>query len=1089
MDRNNQDLVVGALVKWTEAKTCGIITDIDERVIRVRWDDKGQNLPPQFASKEPPLQRVEVMGAVQRRSTGETLIAQAPVQVSPPTWQCLSFDNSGVPARVNVPEADLRPPPVNDPIERFRQKLIGSLTQYRLQEVTRWYRFQHQHNDLVSLGNVLVDIKPHQVSVVHRVVTHYPHRFLLCDEVGLGKTIEAGMVLKELRTKGGAQRVLIIVPAGLVRQWQFEMKSKFNESFSVLATSTVRYLEQQDRTSNPFTRFDSVLCSASWIAQKKWAALCAEVDWDLVIVDEAHHARSRRAGNKVTTTRLYRLVRELAAHEHLAHRGMLFLTATPLQLSAHELYSLVELLDPALFPSEEAFAKHCDALPGLNRLAERLQRHEFPLADEDPEETVTQVSQWLERDEEAIRPRLCAGEEGRQALANDLAERHLLSQVLIRNRKAIVGGFMPRVANRWEVELTAEERVALLAIEAYVQDGFRRSDRINDNAVGFTMVIFQKLMASSIAAIKASLSKRRESLSEVSARAQRSLNDAMLEESLEDDNNAGDIVGLPGPAGEASEELRLLDQAMEALERVKHDSKARVLIERLSDLFADHPEDKVIVFTEFRETQRHLEAELANRGWDVHLFHGQMNPAEKDRAVERFRNDAGPQILISTQAGGEGRNFQFCHLLVNYDLPWNPMKIEQRIGRVDRIGQQEVVRIFNLWVKDTIEERILDVLEKRIQVFEKTVGGLDPILGGTENDIREIMRTSAEKRKAALEELERRLEGQVRQAREAERKLGDFIMDTKSYRRELAERIAGQPSPINNNDLERFIGQLLAGAGTSIRQTDGIYTLLFRGELLDTHKVQFVNGPKRKAVFRPDQRPDSEEIEFMAFGHPIIEAIVEQVLSQDYEGATGTRQMLADEDLAPTQGWLFTYHFTRPGPQSDELILPVYVSDEGEVDVETGHRLVARACRFDNAETDIEIDEIPGNLAEIAEAASQFANDQKEQMQRSAEEQATKQVDREVARLEAWFDYRELTAQDRLQATHVTVDQLRRSEDEIQRRILPVWEANLRRDEDLLTKLARDRRNRIAEVEKYRHPQVAWSLKALGRIQVVAAEP
>ena len=608
MDRSNQALVVGALVKWTGAKTCGIITDIDDRVVRVRWDDKG--LPPQFASKEPPLQRIEVMGAVQRRSTGETLIAQAPVQVSPPTWQCLSLDNSGVPARVNVPEADLRPMPIHDPVERFQQDLIGPLKQYRLQEVTRWYRFQHQHNDLVSLGNVLVDIKPHQVSVVHRVVTQYPHRFLLCDEVGLGKTIEAGMVLKELRTKGGAQRVLIIVPAGLVRQWQFEMKSKFNESFSVLATSTVRYLEQQDRTSNPFARFDSVLCSASWLTQKKWAALCAEVDWDLVIVDEAHHARSRRAGKKVTTTRLYQLVRALAAHEHLAHRGMLFLTATPMQLSAHELYSLVELLDPALFPSEEAFEKHRASLPGLNQLAERLQHREFPLADEDPKETVTQVSQWLEQDEEAIRQRLCAGEEGRQALANDLAERHLLSQVLIRNRKAIVGGFMSRDANRWEVELTTEERAALLAVEAYVQDGFRRSDRINDNAVGFVMVTFQKLMASSIAAIKASLRKRRESLSEVSTRARRSLNDAMLEESLEDDNNAGDIVGLPGPAGEASDELRLLDQAMEALERVKHDSKARMLIERLSDLFANLPADKVdkvIVFTEFRETQRHLD--------------------------------------------------------------------------------------------------------------------------------------------------------------------------------------------------------------------------------------------------------------------------------------------------------------------------------------------------------------------------------------------------------------------------------------------------------------------------------------------------
>ena len=170
---------------------------------------------------------------------------------------------------------------------------------------------------------------------------------------------------------------------------------------------------------------------------------------------------------------------------------------------------------------------------------------------------------------------------------------------------------------------------------------------------------------------------------------------------------------------------------------------------------------KVLVFTEFRETQRYLREVLSDRRWGINLFHGQLSADEKDHAVARFKVGGGPQLLISTEAGGEGRNLQFCHLLVNYDLPWNPMRIEQRIGRLDRIGQEHVVSIFNFDVKDTIEQRILEVLEQRIGVFQETVGGLDPILGDTEQDIRRIMRLAEAKRRQALAELGRRLERQI----------------------------------------------------------------------------------------------------------------------------------------------------------------------------------------------------------------------------------------------------------------------------------------------------------------------------------------
>ncbi len=1085
MTLSNQMLTVGSLVQWTGARTYGVVTNIDDSMIHVRWDSSGP--PTQFAVADPPLLRVDLTGQrVRLVSTGENAAVLSSTPSETPAWTCFLATAGG--KTVNVPEADLRPLAVTDPIGRFKSDLIGSLQQYRLQEVTRWYRISHLYNELVSLGQIGVDIKPHQVSVVHKVVSSYPHRFLLCDEVGLGKTIEAGMVLKELRARGGAQRVLVIVPPNLVGQWHFEMKTKFNESFSVINTDTVRFLRDQGQVDNPFTFSDSILCSSSWVANPTWAELCSRVNWDLVILDEAHHARSRRSGNRVSTTRLYQLVSKLAEPERFAQRGMLFLTATPMQLDTHELYSLVELLDPALFPSEDHFERHRRAVPGLSRLVERLGRNGFPLPDEEPGETAKQVADWLGLDVSVVSERLSSGQQARERLAAELADHHLLSEVLIRNRKAAVGEFMPRVASRWKVELTPEEGAALEAVEHYVQHGFQIAEGTNDTPTGFVMVTFQKLMASSIAAVRMSLGRRRDRI--LARSLQASSSGYELEERLLNDEEAGDVVVSVGNARDLVDaELELLERAIHALDQVRSDSKADALVERLSVLFDDSPDEKVLIFTQFRETLRHLEEILIEKGWGVNVFHGQMKPLEKDRSVQDFKNGVGPQVLICTEAGGEGRNFQFCHFLVNYDLPWNPMKVEQRIGRVDRIGQDQTVSIFNLWVKDTVEERVLDVLEKRIRVFEETVGGLDPILGDSESDIRKIMRIAGERRTEALEEFGRQLEEQVRQARDAEAKLGDFIMDTKSYRRELAERIAGQPSPIKHYDLDTFIGQLLADANTYIRRTGAAYDLTFHGEILDHHKELFAGGATRKAVFRADRRPDSEDVEFMTFGHPIVDGVVERVLADEYEGVTGSRRVPSGDDLAPCAGWLFTYQFNVPGVRTTEHLEPVFVSDDGEIDPDTGRNLVKRAFHFDDDERDIDASEIPDNLDELEPLANRIADAKREELQEQAEGQAAARVGREVSRLDQWFDYRERVAKDKVDATQAILENIRTSGDESQRQIIPAWEANLRRDEELLKSLAPERSRRIEDVQKHRYPQVAWALKSLGRIEVVDAEP
>ena len=199
MTSQQLEIVVGALVQWTEADTFGVVISTENGMVHVQWDAEGP--PPRFASANAPLLRVGLLGQTVRvRSTGATAAVMQPVESSPPAWQCFVAADGG--RTINISEADLRPIPVTDPVERFRQNRIGSLKKYRLQEAARWYRGLHLYDELVSLGQVGVDIKPHQVSVVHKVISGYPHRFLLCDEVGLGKTIEAGMTLKELRAPG-----------------------------------------------------------------------------------------------------------------------------------------------------------------------------------------------------------------------------------------------------------------------------------------------------------------------------------------------------------------------------------------------------------------------------------------------------------------------------------------------------------------------------------------------------------------------------------------------------------------------------------------------------------------------------------------------------------------------------------------------------------------------------------------------------------------------------------------------------------------------------------------------------------------------
>ena len=480
------EIVSGARVRMVRLEQAGHVDRIEGRRAFVVLDN-GDRL--QVAVDSDGLERdVFSVGMQVSRTDGTTGVVIGDVRAADvPIWQVAWADGSST----QVPERGLRRAEIVDPVARMKAAMLDSAKAFNLRSVAADLWARHRSEELVSLSHARFGLMPHQVSVLHRVMLTRPHRFLLCDEVGLGKTIEAAMVLKELRSRGLARRVLILAPASIQKQWQFELKTKFNETFAIFNRETLRHLANQG-VPNPWQTEQSVITSQNFAAHNPTRRdEISAVPWDLIVVDEAHHARRRRQGKRITETNLYKLVRDLTAKSGLGRRSVLFLTATPMQLHLHELFSLVELLQPTLFPSEEDFKQRVDQRAELTRLIAAIEECD-PVGDE-LEAYIHEASPWLNRSSHSD---LHSADE----LADALRESHPLGEVMLRNRRAAVGGFAQRQASQWNVDLTPEEESIQTQMDSIVRDGYRvasESSGRQANAVGFLMVIYQKLAASS----------------------------------------------------------------------------------------------------------------------------------------------------------------------------------------------------------------------------------------------------------------------------------------------------------------------------------------------------------------------------------------------------------------------------------------------------------------------------------------------------------------------------------------------------------------------------------------------------------------
>lgn len=506
----------------------------------------------------------------------------------------------------------------NQDLVRFMQQHTpASLDLFNLRLRAEALRLSRGFDDLICLEDITVDHYDHQLDTARRALRDMRGRALLADEVGLGKTIEAGIVMKELIERGLAQTVLVLTPASLTEQWREELETKFHESFTVL-----------DGASDWQTLLQASV--GRWIVSLDTAKQTARAphllrrDYDLLIVDEAHKLKNR-------ATVAWRFVNQVRK------RYALLLTATPVQNDLMELFSLVTILTPGHLGTVRNF-----------------KRQFFSQSD-------------------GRRPR------------NARALRRLLNDVMIRNQRSKVSVRLPaRRAAVYHLNLSAAEYDLYQGVTRYIRDEFRQES--GSKHLRLVLMALQRELCSSPAAVAGTLQKLVADPQYPPATRER-------------------LAGFLALASRI-EGSRKLDAVLEILGRFP---------------------GKFLIFTEYRHTLDLIVRHLNAAGISAAGFHGGLNIYQKEEAIDAFANQT--RVLVSTESGAEGRNLQFCHQLINYDMPWNPMRVEQRIGRLHRLGQKHEVAIFNLSSNATIEAHVLDLLAYKIRMFELVIGELDLILG------------------------------------------------------------------------------------------------------------------------------------------------------------------------------------------------------------------------------------------------------------------------------------------------------------------------------------------------------------------------
>lgn len=708
-----------------------------------------------------------------------------------------------------------------------------------------------------ALVHSAVDLNPHQIEAAAFALSALPTGgAVLADEVGLGKTVEAGLVLAQLAAEGKA-RAVILVPASLRAQWRDELRSKFALDATVVDGDSVRAAEKHGLKTNPFDTGGIVICSHPFAAMR--AGELERVPWDVAVIDEAHRLRNAYRRDHRTGQALRRGLRRCPK---------LLLTATPLQNDLMELLGLTAFIDDALLGNEETF---------------RLQY---------------------------------ASGEFTEDKAADLKAR--LAPVVIRTLRRQVREYVKYTARRSYVEdfaPTAQEQTLYDRVSEYL----RREDAmaIPQARRALFVLVYRKILASSSFALAATLDRLADSLEAKLTGAECSLQaDLLLEmDGFEDEAEElfDDDEPSPRPKGAAAvrkmkDELEELRSCARLAREIKVNAKGDALVRGLDRCFtvakACNWPDKAVVFTEFRRTQDYLQRLLASRGYTVTCLSGDVGGTDKRQAlVEEFRNKT--QILIMTEAGAEGLNLQFCNLVVNYDLPWNPQRVEQRIGRCHRYGQQRDVLVLNfLNRQNAADARLFDLLSQKLALFDGVFGSSDDILGALGSGI----------------DFERRILDIYQSCRSPE----EIDRAFQKLRGELDERISARLAAARTLLFERFDGEVRGKLRMAEQKAKEVVA---RREAEEDALVA--------SVFE-EEAPPPEAAPAKGRGRraKLVQAAAEKVRARPQDAVSfleipNRHLPAALGHLAGREGWWFAYKFSFDALVSEERVVHLVLAFDG----------------------------------------------------------------------------------------------------------------------------------------------------------------
>jgi len=705
--------------------------------------------------------------------------------------------NFGTTGRPIIAEIDLRPfVPAQTPSDNLEQGKIDGYQEFqRLITFQRLLKDNPLRNNIYAFNASRTRFYPYQFKPLLKFLDAPKHRLLIADEVGLGKTIEAGLILTELRARQTMQRILVVCPANLNEKWQLELKRRFGEEFEILnAQRFLDFLQSYERS--PYDLSLNGIISMESIRQQRVLEMLEALSpsFDLVIIDEAHHMRNLR--------RKQRKVGVLLADNADA---MLLLTATPIHLGNENLFSLLNILDEEEFPDlytvdlrfrdNEPIVKAQICMgqipPNIKDTQKLLRSLSISnIVKENP--LYNQIKEKLKELEDKD---LNINQKRRLILdiQRELAELNLIGHIFNRTKKREVHtGLAKRRAYPLRMRLTEIERNFYEAVTDYV-----RNETSKRNSLAYIekwiLHMPQRRMASSIPAMVEHYRRR------FKLNMQDLPEDYFLIDESIDSVNQQDF-----DFHSAEERLKSIIQKWPSN---GHDSKYEKFIEILKELKKREGNLKIMVFAFFKGTLQYLQKRLENDGFKSRIISGDVKPADRILIVDEFKN-CKFEILLSSKVGSEGLDFQFCDTLFNYDLPWNPMEVEQRIGRLDRIGQESpIVRIYNFWIEDTIEQRIMDRLYTRIGIFEKSIGELEMILGDELNTLEHDIlsnKLTPEDEKKLIEQKARVIESRYKELKNLEKKAAEFI-GTDQYFDEEVQMIKEKRRYITGEQMRKFI--------------------------------------------------------------------------------------------------------------------------------------------------------------------------------------------------------------------------------------------------------------------------------------------